>query len=297
MSPNLLGERTLEVREHEWQRVFDESDDEWESPLDKISRLPAHHDSWQDAREIIEPPSAACHKIGDESRSLAARHIIDRLKEENLVDEIEDQSPRLRSAVELLSKPEADFVYPAVAFMVNQLRRKYPSSYNSIVNRTQLSIPQDELPSQMLVTLAKKILEKRNGEIGVNWGKFISILTISGALAIDSVKNGYPDGVIEVVETFGCLVEQFMADWMLSPEGGGGWESFIKENSYDAMLPPIPRAIVIILFFLFVISLLVPYFVAMVQFLISFWQGVILFLTSFISDGAPEKGISNHSEL
>ena len=87
-----------------------------------------------------------------QSRSLAARHVIDRLKEKNLLANIGEQSPRLRSAVELLSKPDADFVYPAVSFMANQIREKYPDIYNSVTARVSLGA--NQFNSFTLITLS-----------------------------------------------------------------------------------------------------------------------------------------------
>jgi hypothetical protein len=43
-----------------------EIDEEWSTPLTKISRLYYDHESWSHAREILEVPSAACRKVGDE---------------------------------------------------------------------------------------------------------------------------------------------------------------------------------------------------------------------------------------
>lgn len=65
-----------------------------------------------------------------------------------------------------------------------------------------------------------------------------------GALAVDSVKAGYPEGVAEVVEAFGDIVEQVLGEWILSE--GGGWEGFIELNVYTAKLPPVPRTIIIL---------------------------------------------------
>ena len=35
--------------------------------------------------------------------------------------------------MELLSKPDADYVFPPFQFVVNQLREKYPEVYDSVV--------------------------------------------------------------------------------------------------------------------------------------------------------------------
>ena len=43
-----------------------EPDDEWCTPLMKISKLSSEDESWMDAKVIIDPPNARCHKIGDE---------------------------------------------------------------------------------------------------------------------------------------------------------------------------------------------------------------------------------------
>jgi hypothetical protein len=87
----------------------------------------------------------------------------------------------------------------------------------------------------------------------MTWGKFASILGLAGALAVDSVRSDYPEGVAELVETFGLLVEQQLGEWILTE--GGGWEGFIKLNVYKATLPPVPRTIIIIF-----IAAIVTYF-------------------------------------
>ena len=101
-------------------------------------------------------------------------------------------------------------------------------------------------PSAMLVSLAKSTVEDSEGQLQMSWGKFTALLGLSGALAIDSVKSNYPDGVVDIVETFGVITEQVMGEWILSPQGGGGWTGFIKLNVYQAFLPPVPRTIVIL---------------------------------------------------
>jgi hypothetical protein len=53
----------------------------------------------------------------------------------SLLQEITAQTPRLRSAVELLSKPDADILYPAVRFVVNQMSEKYPNMYTSFIKK------------------------------------------------------------------------------------------------------------------------------------------------------------------
>ena len=48
--------------------IDNEIDEEWSTPLAKISRLYYDHESWSYAKEILETPSAACRKVGDEVR-------------------------------------------------------------------------------------------------------------------------------------------------------------------------------------------------------------------------------------
>lgn len=98
----------------------------------------------------------------------------------------------------------------------------------------------------MLVSMAKYVLEDAHGNIEMNWGKFTALLCLSGALAIDSIEAGYPEGLVHVVDTFGLIVEQVMGEWILSPNGGNGWVGFIKQNQYQPILSPIPRTIVIL---------------------------------------------------
>jgi len=234
-------------------RRISEPDEEWSTPLAKISRLVFDHESWLNASEILELPSAACRKVGDEARSLAARHVIDRLREKEYLDRIQKVAPRLRSAVELLSKPDADYVYPPFRFVVNQLRMKHPEIYTSVVKNVGLRIPHDMKPTTMLVSMAKYVIEDPRGETMMDWGKFTALLGLCGALAIDSVEADYSEGVAEVVDTFGLIVEQVMGEWILSEDCGGGWEGFIRENHYDPILSPIPRTIVIILLGLLVL--------------------------------------------
>jgi hypothetical protein len=62
------------------------------------------------------------------------------LNEAHLLNRIHKVAPRLRSAVELLSKPDADYVYPKFQFVVNELRKKYPNVYNSVLDNVSISI-------------------------------------------------------------------------------------------------------------------------------------------------------------
>jgi len=107
-----------------------------------------------------------------------------------------------------------------------------------------IRIPEDIKPKTVVVTIAKRVFENTSGDVENNWGKFVSLLGLCGALAVDSVEAGYPDGVTEVVDTFGLVVEHIMGEWILSE--GGGWEGFIQQNQYEPILSPIPRTIVIV---------------------------------------------------
>ncbi len=99
--------------------------------------------------------------------------------------------------------------------------------------------------------MAKYVIENSNGEVCINWGKFTALLGLCGALAVDSVEAGYAEGVTEVVDTFGLIVEQVMGEWILSE--GGGWEGFIRINQYEPMLPPVPRTIIILGLFIIIL--------------------------------------------
>lgn len=117
----------------------------------------------------------------------------------------------------------------------------------------RIRIPSEMKPSHMLVSLAKSTIEDQYGEIRMSWGKFVALLGLCGALAVDSVEAGYPDGVAEIVETFGIIVEQAMGDWILTKKqfgGGGGWDGFITLNVYKARIPPVTRTVFIIFMFL-----------------------------------------------
>lgn len=122
----------------------------------------------------------------------------------------------------------------------------------------------------MLVSLAKSTIEDQYGEIQMTWGKFVALLGLCGALAVDSVEVGYPDGVAEIVETFGIIVEQAMGEWILAdkPFGGGGWEGFIMMNVYKAKIPPVPRTLFIIFMFLVILYLLYLFFFALLTMLL-----------------------------
>lgn len=121
-------------------------------------------------------------------------------------------------------------------------------------------------PSRMLVSLAKSTIEDEYGEIKMSWGKFVALLGLCGALAVDSVEESYPDGVAEIVETFGIIVEQVMGEW-ISGEGGG-WDGFIRLNVYKARIPPVPRTIFIVFMFLVALYSLYYMFVAVLTMLL-----------------------------
>lgn len=128
----------------------------------------------------------------------------------------------------------------------------------------------------MLVSLAKSTIEDRYGEIKMSWGKFVALLGLCGALAVDSVEEGYPDGVAEIVETFGIIVEQAMGEWIRRE--GGGWEGFIRLNVYRAKVPPVPRTLFIIFMFLLVLYILYYLIVAVLTLILTkdpstdFWR-------------------------
>lgn len=75
-NPNLLGipEHAPRHRRPSWarpmtpqtRRISREEDEDWSTPVAKILQLYYDHESWQQAQEILEGPTAVCRKIGDE---------------------------------------------------------------------------------------------------------------------------------------------------------------------------------------------------------------------------------------
>lgn len=78
-NPNLLGvPQAPRQRRPSWarpltpqtRRIMREEDEEWSTPVAKILQLYYDHESWQQAQEILEGPTAYCRKIGDEVRNI-----------------------------------------------------------------------------------------------------------------------------------------------------------------------------------------------------------------------------------
>lgn len=72
----------------------------------------------------------------------------------------------------------------------------------------------------LLNAVAKDLLKT-----GINWGKIISIFTISGGLAVDIVRQGHYDYLPRLVEGTVDIIEDDLVPWLMD---NGGWSGLLE---------------------------------------------------------------------
>lgn len=108
--------------------------------------------------------------------------------------------------------------------MCEELEQMHPRIYVN-VSRQISPAPFGELEeahtAPYLLNIVAKDLLKRNG---INWGNIISIFTIAGGLAVDIVRQGHYDYLINLIEGTVDVVEEDLVSWLMD---NGGWKGLL----------------------------------------------------------------------
>lgn len=95
----------------------------------------------------------------------------------------------------------------------------HPRIYNGIsrqVSRTPGGELQTPEAGPILLTTISRILFKNN----ITWGKVISLFAISAGIAVDCVKQGHVEYLPKLIDGFGDVIEDELANWIMD---NGGW--------------------------------------------------------------------------
>lgn len=103
--------------------------------------------------------------------------------------------------------------------MCEELERMHPRVYGNVsrqLSRTPFGELEEAHTAPYLLNVVAKDLLKN----GINWGKIISIFTISGGLAVDIVRQGHYDYIPRLIEGTVDIVEDDLVPWLID---NGGW--------------------------------------------------------------------------
>lgn len=108
--------------------------------------------------------------------------------------------------------------------MCEELERMHPRVYSNI-SRQLSRTPFGELEEAHTAPILLNAVAKDLLRSGINWGKIISIFTISGGLAVDIVRQGHYDYLPRLIEGTVDIIEDDLVAWLLD---NGGWSGLLE---------------------------------------------------------------------
>lgn len=108
--------------------------------------------------------------------------------------------------------------------MCEELEQMHPRIYVNVSRQLSRS-PFGELEEAhtapyLLNAVAKDLLKN-----GINWGKIISIFTISGGLAVDIIRQGHYDYLPRLIEGTVDVIEDDLVTWLMD---NGSWQGLLE---------------------------------------------------------------------
>lgn len=140
---------------------------------------------------------------------ICALFVKERLKREGLL------SRKVSSTLETPTNAQARQAQSILIIlnrMSYELERLHPRTFSNI------SIPVPEVAPMIIETVGKTLFKHND----ITWGKVISFMSISSALAVDCVKVGQPEVVQLIVDSSAAIISDEAALWI---EKEGGWSA------------------------------------------------------------------------
>ncbi|XP_013772602.2 bcl-2-related ovarian killer protein homolog B-like [Limulus polyphemus] len=127
---------------------------------------------------------------------------------------------RLRSLSKISSDPILIEVGEQLLHMTGILERQNPCLFHSVMDGVGIqSLASETAMINLFRAVADEILRQ-----DISWGRIIALYCVAGGLAMDCVRLGHPEYVLNLVQGMGSVVEGEVAVWIVHQ---GGWEALI----------------------------------------------------------------------
>lgn len=171
------------------------------------------------------PPNEAL--IGEQAKCLAAKYLHFKLRKCGLIHK-KLRFPRLRSAMasslgdtdtDTDTDPDGSLnrIALELRYIIQELERASPKLYQSVTQ--QIGFASALFASPAALRHVHHLLARELCRDEVTWAKVGALYAATGALAVDCVRGGHPDYVLELVDSLADFVAQDLAVW-LSQQGG-----------------------------------------------------------------------------
>ncbi|RXN01413.1 hypothetical protein EOD39_6908 [Acipenser ruthenus] len=97
----------------------------------------------------------------------------------------------------------------------DELEYLRPNVYRNVARQLNISVNSENMVSDAFLAVAAEMFST-----GITWGKVVSLYTVAGGLAVDSVRQGQPAMVHTIVDCLGEFVRKSLVTWI---KRRGGW--------------------------------------------------------------------------
>jgi Bcl-2-related ovarian killer protein len=167
---------------------------------------------------------------------LCSQYIRSRLRRAGILNRKVIQ--RLRNIIDhssINNSSIVDEVSPALIGVCEELERMHPRVYNN-VSRQLSTAPFGELTEGDAAPLLLMCVSKDLFKTDITWGKIMSLLAVSGGLAIDCVRQGHYDYLQRLIEGTSDIIEEELVGWIAENGGWIGLKHYIRPQQQQITL-------------------------------------------------------------
>lgn len=121
-------------------------------------------------------------------------------------------------------------VFPSVVALGDELERIHPRIYTGIARQACRS-PVFSSPETIAILVAN--LARQLFQVKITWGKVISLFAIAAGLAVDCVRQGHSDYLIEILDAVSDVIEDELLLWLNENGGWVGLNSYVNAARSD----------------------------------------------------------------
>ncbi|KAK5646667.1 hypothetical protein RI129_005131 [Pyrocoelia pectoralis] len=159
-----------------------------------------------------------------QGRMLCGQYIKSRLKRSGIFSK-KVCFYRLRSVIGTPSGTVVKEVTPFLMAAGVELERMHPKLYTSISRKASGSpggvLVSDKTAAGLFAAIAHDLLK-----YDITWGKVVSLFAVAGGLAVDCVCQGHPEYLHSLLESMTEVLEDNLAEWVVS---NGGWTALCSQ--------------------------------------------------------------------
>ncbi|XP_013780070.1 bcl-2-related ovarian killer protein-like [Limulus polyphemus] len=156
---------------------------------------------------------------------------------------------RLRSLTKISNDPVLMSVSEELLHVTDLLERQNPRLFLSVMDSVGIqSLVSETSMLNLFQAVADEIMRQ-----DISWGRIVALYCVAGGLALDCVRLGHPEYVLNLVQGMGSVIEGDVAAWIVYQ---GGWEALLtrfRATTNVKICHIIMSGVCIILFLVFLV--------------------------------------------